>query len=109
MESSVASEISRPTRTETETSRYRLTFDPNPKELARRDAAGSHVVLLWSRHHHRAAVIVDNDATGELIQLDIREHENPLELYQHPYAYLPTRGHPGKRCGASSPPGLAAA
>jgi hypothetical protein len=109
METRGAAEASRPERTETEMTRYRLTFDPNPKELARRDMAGSHVVLLWSRRRHRAAVVVDEDATGELVQLDIRERENPLELYHHPYAYLPTRGHPGKRSGRSGSPGLAAA
>jgi hypothetical protein len=97
---------SRPTNTETDMNRYRLTFDANPKELARRDSAGSHVVLLWSRRRHRAAVVVDDDATGELVQLDIRERENPLELYEHPYAYLRRRGHPGKRPG---PPRAAAA
>jgi hypothetical protein len=79
---------------------YRLTFDAHPKELARRDAAGSHVALLWSRRRHRAAVVVEEDSTGELVQLDIEERDNPLELYQHPYAYLARRGHPGK---ASSP------
>ncbi len=78
--------------------RYRLTFDPNPKELARRDAAGSHVALLWSRRTHRAAVIVDDDATGELVELEIRERDNPLDLYQHPYAYVETRGHPCTSC-----------
>jgi hypothetical protein len=87
--------------------RYRLTFDPNPEELARRDAAGSHVALLWSRRRRRAAV--DEDATGELVQLDIRERDNPLELYHHPYAYLTSRGHPGQRSGTSGAPGLAAA
>jgi hypothetical protein len=76
--------------------RYRLTFDANPKELARRDAGGSHVALLWSRRRHRAAVVIEDDSTGELVQLDIQERDNPLELYQHPYAYLPRRGHPGK-------------
>ena len=89
--------------------RYRLTFDPNPKELARRDAAGSHIALLWSRRRHRAAVIVDNAATGELTELDIRERENPLDLYQHPYAYLRARGHPGKRTGTPSTAGTAPA
>jgi hypothetical protein len=76
--------------------RYRLTFDANPKELARRDNAGSHVALLWSRRRHRAAVVVEDDPTGELVQLDIQEQDNPLELYQHPYAYLTRRGYPGK-------------
>lgn len=88
--------------------RYRLTFDPNPRELARREAAGSHVVLLWSRRRRRAAVVVDEDATGELLQLDIRERDNPLELYLHPYAYLPARGHPGRRFGSPITPGDAA-
>ena len=77
--------------------RYRLTFDAHPKELARRDAAGSHVALLWSRRRHRAAVVVEDDATGELVELEIRERENPLDLYRHPYAYAAARGHPGKR------------
>ena len=79
--------------------RYRLTFDPNPKELARREAGiGSHVVLLWSRRTGRAAVVVEEDSTGELVELDVDERENPLDLYNHPYAYmaLPGRGHPGR-------------
>lgn len=79
--------------------RYRLTFDANPQELARRDAGRSHVALLWSRRRHRAAVVVEEDATGELVQLDIGERDNPLDLFEHPYAYLTTRGHPGKRSG----------
>ena len=82
--------------------RYRLTFDANAKELARRDSAGTHVALLWSRRRHRAAVVLEEDATGELVELDIHERENPLELYQHPYAYLTTRGHPGKRSDPAS-------
>ncbi len=85
--------------------RYRLTFDPNPKEVARRDAPGSHVVLLWSRRRHRAAVVVDDAATGELVELEVRERENPLELYDHAYAYLPSRGHTGR---SSRTPGAAA-
>jgi hypothetical protein len=102
MKSSAAAEGIRPARTEADMTRYRLTFDPNPKELVRRDAAGSHVALLWSRRRHRAAVVVEEDATGELVELDVRERENPLELYQHAFAYLPTRGHPGKRSGLAA-------
>lgn len=80
--------------------RYRLTFDANPKELARRDAGvGHHVVLLWSRRTGRAAVVVEEDATGELVELHVGEHENPLELFRHPYAYMPRRGHPGRAIG----------
>ena len=89
------------TRGANDTRRYRLTFDANPKELARRDAGiGHHVVLLWSRRTGRTAVVVDDEATGELVELDVRERENPLELYRHAYAYIPVRGHPGR---ASAP------
>lgn len=86
--------------------RYRLTFDANPKELARRDSGVSHIALLWSRRRHRAAVVVDDDATGELVELDVRDRENPLDLYEHPYAYIARRGHPGVRGG---PPEASAA
>jgi hypothetical protein len=102
MKSSATAEGIRPVRTEADMTRYRLTFDPNPKELVRRDAGGSHVALLWSRRRRRAAVVVEEDATGELVELDVRERENPLELYQHAFAYLPTRGHPGKRSGLAA-------
>lgn len=77
--------------------RYRLTFDANPKELARRDSGlGRHVALLWSRRTGRAAVVVEEESTGDLIELEVAERENPLELYNHPYAYLAARGHPGR-------------
>ena len=85
--------------------RYRLTYDANPKELVRRDSAGGHVALLWSRRRHRAAVVVEDDATGELTELDVGDKEDPLWLYTHAYAYLAGRGHPGRRRG---PPALRA-
>lgn len=95
------------TNRSTEARRYRLTFDAQPKELARRDAGiGRHVVLLWSRRTGRAAVVVDEDVTGELVELDVLERENPLELYLHPYAYIAARGHPGR---AARPRALAPA
>lgn len=75
--------------------RHRLTFDPNPKELAARDAGCTHVLLLWSRRTGRAAVVVEDDATGEVTEMDVLERENPLELFDHPFVYAPKRGHPG--------------
>ena len=47
----------------------RLTFDANPKELASRDSGTTHISLLWSRRLHRAAVVVENDDTGEIVEL----------------------------------------
>jgi hypothetical protein len=76
--------------------RYRLTFDPNPKELATRESGGSRVVLLWSRRTGRAAVVVDDDSTGEVFELQVEAHDNPLDLFEHPYVYLPSRGRPGR-------------
>jgi len=80
--------------------RYRLTFDTNPKKLARRDAAGSHVAL--EPKPAPGGCRVEEDATGELVELDVRERENLLELYQRAFGYLPTGGHPGKRSGLAA-------
>lgn len=76
--------------------RHRLTFDANPKELAARDAGPTHVLLLWSRRTGRAAVVIENDATGEIVEIDVRDSENPLELFRHPFVYAFERGHPGR-------------
>jgi hypothetical protein len=39
---------------------------------------------------------VVEEVTGEVVELDVEKQDNPLELYQHPYAYIPARGHPGR-------------
>lgn len=77
--------------------RHRLTFDSNPKELASRESGSTHVSLLWSRRTGRAAVVVADEASGEIVEIDVGERENPLDLFNHPFVYLPTRGHPGWR------------
>ena len=74
--------------------RHRLTFDPTPKELAFRDSSGTHVLLLWSRRTGRAAIVLE-DPDGEDIEMEVRAHENPLELFRHPFVYTAQRGHPG--------------
>ena len=76
--------------------RHRLTFDANPKELASRDAGCTHVLLLWSRRTGRAAVVIEDDVTGDVVEMDVRERENPLDVFDHPFAYAPGRGHPGR-------------
>ena len=73
--------------------RYRLTFDPNPKELARRDAGiGSHVVLLWSRRTGRAAV---GGGHRRARRAGRRREREPARLFHYPYAYMSLRGHSG--------------
>ncbi len=74
----------------------RLTFDANPKELASRRAGSFSIALLWSRRTGRAAVLVEDDDSGRTLELDVRERENPLDVYEHALAYAPLRGHPGR-------------
>ena len=74
----------------------RLTFDAHPKELATRSSGLTRVTLLWSRRTHRAGVVVEDDETGETVELDVLERENPLDVYEHAFAYATRRGHPGR-------------
>jgi hypothetical protein len=74
----------------------RLTFDAHPKELATRRDDLTRISLLWSRRTHRAAVVVEDDATGETVELDVRDRDNPLDVYEHALAYAPRRGRPGR-------------
>lgn len=70
----------------------RLSFDAHPKELAHRDSGPTHVSFFWSKRTHRAAVVLEDDETGEVVELDVRAGEDALELYEHPYAYIDARG-----------------
>ena len=81
----------------------RLTFDATPKELASRDSGSAHVQLLWSRRSGRAAVVIADDATGEVSEIEVDAGENPLELFQHPFAVVTTRGHPGWQLAPDQP------
>lgn len=74
----------------------RLTFDAHPKELATRSSGLTRISLLWSRRTHRAGVVVEDDWTGETVELEVGERENPLDVYEHALAYAPRRGHPGR-------------
>jgi hypothetical protein len=75
--------------------RHRLTFDANPKELASRETGLGEVVLLWSRRSNRAAVVVEDDATGAVSEMEVGEGENALDVFEHALAYLPIRSRPG--------------
>jgi len=70
----------------------RLSFDAHPKELAHRDSGPAHVSFFWSKRTHRAAVVLEDDETGEVVELDVRDDDDPLELYEHPYVYIGARG-----------------
>ena len=72
--------------------RNRLSFDPSPKLLAERRCGSAVITLYWSKRTHKAAVAVDDSATGEHFELLVTTDDNPLELYQDPFAY-PTSRH----------------
>ena len=74
----------------------RLTFDANPKELATRHSGATQISLLWSRRTHRAGVVVEDEETGATVELDVRERESALDVYEHALAYALRRGHPGR-------------
>ncbi len=68
-----------------------LSFDHTPKLLASRQSGTAEVALFWSKRRHRAAVAVDDQATGEHFELMINPDDDPLDLYNHPYSYAATR------------------
>jgi hypothetical protein len=71
---------------------HRLSFDYNAKELVSRHTGTTDVALLWSKRTHRAAVSVVDEATGDSFELPIGECDDPLELFNHPFAYAAARG-----------------
>ena len=69
-----------------------LTFDHTPKELVSRRSGSAEVVLFWSRRTHRAAVKLEDEATGEVVELEVGPQDDPLDVFNHPYAYAARRG-----------------
>jgi hypothetical protein len=69
----------------------RLSFDHSPKMLASRQSGTTEIALFWSKRKHRAAVAVDDEATGDHFELEINPEDDPLDLYNHPYPYAAVR------------------
>ena len=60
--------------------------------LARRENAGIRVLLLWATDTNTVAVAVRDAATDEQFELVVEPQANPLDVYEHPYAYAAWRG-----------------
>jgi len=69
-----------------------LSFDPTPKELVSRRSGSAEVVLFWSERTRRVAVKLEDEATGETVELDVLPDDDPLDVFNHPYAYAAKRG-----------------
>jgi hypothetical protein len=60
--------------------------------LASRKNAGIRVTLLWAADTNSVAVLVCDDSTKEQFELVVEPGANPLDVYEHPYAYAAWRG-----------------
>jgi hypothetical protein len=61
-------------------------------DLAERESDGVSVVLYWTRGTDVLAVTVDDATTGDCFELVVAEHERPLDVFHHPFAYARARG-----------------
>jgi len=62
------------------------------RELDSRITDGIHVRLLWSEDDGRVAVSVADAKTDDAFVIDVRESDNALDVFHHPYAHAAWRG-----------------
>jgi hypothetical protein len=60
--------------------------------LASRQNAGIRVALLWAEDTNTVAVVVRDDSTDDQFELLVDLQANPIDIYEHPYAYAAWRG-----------------
>ena len=60
--------------------------------LASRRNAGIRVTLLWAADTNTVAVVVRDDGAHEQFELLVEPQTNPMDVYEHPYAYAAWRG-----------------
>jgi hypothetical protein len=65
---------------------------PERKELAHRTADGIEVTLLWTSLSDTLSVTVRDWRVDDAFELVLERTDNPLEVFQHPYAYAAWRG-----------------
>lgn len=63
-----------------------------PRELHTRECDGIDVTLLWSRRDGRVQVSVVDTRHGGHFCVDVRDGENAMEVFHHPFAYAASRG-----------------
>ena len=61
-------------------------------ELALREHDGITVTLYWARSTNVLAVTVNDVSTGDYFELVLANHEPPLDVFYHPFAYARRRG-----------------
>ena len=68
------------------------TIPTNTRELDYRSADGVEVALLWHASADFLSVVVSDARAGEAFELVLDDHESPLDVFRHPYAYAAQRG-----------------
>lgn len=61
-------------------------------ELAHRNGDGLDVRLLWCRRTNTASVVVRDERLEDEFELVLEPGVNPLDVFEHPYAYAAWRG-----------------
>jgi len=60
-------------------------------ELDERESNGIRVVLLWVPVTNEVFVLVSDEESGETFAVEVRKTDNPLDVFQHPFAYSALR------------------
>lgn len=61
------------------------------RDLDFRAADGIEVTLLWEKALGRVWVAVRNRTSGEHFEVEVRDSDNALDVFRHPYAYAAAR------------------
>jgi hypothetical protein len=57
------------------------------RELHSRRNDGVHVRMLWCQQSGRVFITVNDDRSGEAFAVEVPEGKEPLEVFNHPYAF----------------------
>jgi hypothetical protein len=60
--------------------------------LASRKNAGIRVTLLWAPDTNAVSVLVRDESTDDEFEMLVEPEANPMDVYEHPYAYAAWRG-----------------
>ena len=73
-----------------------MSTQPTPEydlhELDYRAADGVEVALLWVVGTKDLFVVVVDEKSGDVLELDVEQGENAIDVFNHPYAYAAARG-----------------
>jgi hypothetical protein len=57
------------------------------KELDHRISDGIDIWMLWNEGNNEVTVLVNDAKTGEQFEVVVKEGQNALDVYNHPFAY----------------------